>query len=569
MTRHLLRGVAVLIAVAGLIDPASPVPGAARPRVALVAQGGSMPADRVRTRLAQNLGSAYDVVPFITSDAAAAIVIGDRYPDEHVTDVVPVATVTIPADASPATRIVRLDTPPAAPAGTLIRLVADIDGADLNGRTSDVTATIAGLEVGRASHRWTTGRERWHASVDVLPVGEPPWIVRLTTSTAGVPSTSNGIADALVDVRRAPFRVQVFEPRPSWATTFVRRALEADTRFDVASLSYSSRDTSTRTRGEVQLADPRLDNFDVVIVGGLERLSVADVRSLDRYLRERGGAVVLLPDARPTAAPMKDLLRLEMTERLLDQPVMLAGSSPSLRASELLVLRSSLPATDVIASAPGAETSPVIITVPHGEGRVLVSGAMDAWRFRANDDSAFDRFWQSTIAGLALAAPPPLSVSVTPSVLTAGRRADVVVRARAHDATTIAAAIGDRAIRLTPAAERGVFQGSFVAAGAGQSRVSATAEGPNPQSASRAIVVQTDASASLAASAPLSLLSSSHHGIDVAPDALPAVEAFVRRTATAPPATVVTRPMRSPWWILPFAACLSVEWWLRRRRGLR
>jgi hypothetical protein len=28
-------------------------------------------------------------------------------------------------------------------------------------------------------------------------------------------------------------------------------------------------------------------------------------------------------------------------------------------------------------------------------------------------------------------------------------------------------------------------------------------------------------------------------------------------------------PMRSPWWIVPFAACLAGEWWLRRRRGLR
>jgi class 3 adenylate cyclase len=28
-------------------------------------------------------------------------------------------------------------------------------------------------------------------------------------------------------------------------------------------------------------------------------------------------------------------------------------------------------------------------------------------------------------------------------------------------------------------------------------------------------------------------------------------------------------PLQSPWWILPFALCLSGEWWLRRRDGLR
>jgi hypothetical protein len=32
---------------------------------------------------------------------------------------------------------------------------------------------------------------------------------------------------------------------------------------------------------------------------------------------------------------------------------------------------------------------------------------------------------------------------------------------------------------------------------------------------------------------------------------------------------VSVHPMRKPWWILPFAACLSAEWWLRRRDGLR
>jgi hypothetical protein len=35
------------------------------------------------------------------------------------------------------------------------------------------------------------------------------------------------------------------------------------------------------------------------------------------------------------------------------------------------------------------------------------------------------------------------------------------------------------------------------------------------------------------------------------------------------PSPVPVWPMHSPWWIVPFAACLGVEWWLRRRSGLR
>ena len=32
---------------------------------------------------------------------------------------------------------------------------------------------------------------------------------------------------------------------------------------------------------------------------------------------------------------------------------------------------------------------------------------------------------------------------------------------------------------------------------------------------------------------------------------------------------VSVHPMRAPWWIIPFAGCLTIEWWLRRREGLR
>jgi hypothetical protein len=48
---------------------------------------------------------------------------------------------------------------------------------------------------------------------------------------------------------------------------------------------------------------------------------------------------------------------------------------------------------------------------------------------------------------------------------------------------------------------------------------------------------------------------------DAAARALEAMEAGnIQRTA---------RPMRSPWWILPFATLLCAEWTLRRRAGMR
>src|SRR4030095_12748037 len=106
-------------------------------------------------------------------------------------------------------------------------------------------------------------------------------------------------------------------------------------------------------------------------------------------------------------------LQPDLLERLLEQPAKLTMTSAvaSLQASELLILRTLPPGSDVVARVAG-DAAPVVVSMPRGAGRLLLSGAMEAWRFRAADSSAFDRFWQATIAGLALAVPPPMTITV-------------------------------------------------------------------------------------------------------------------------------------------------------------
>ena len=629
---QLLRVAAIASAVAGVVDPAMMMSGATRPRLAVVVSIAEPPelplAGRVRDRLVRSLGAAYEIVPQIDSNTAAAIVIGDRYPDEPVRESLPVATVTIanetgpvlsarrilgqaqdePRVEGPRVRVVRVETPREVPAATAIHVDVEVEGLAAGGRTTDVTARIAGLEVGRASHQWSADRERWRAGIDVVPIGEPPWIVRvdartpvvsgspsltLATSgrnvaegetTAGTASSTRSArlkasrsmldgADTSVDLRRNAFRVEVYEPRPSWAATFVRRALEADARFQVESVSFSSRGIAARTRDDVPLSDPRIDAFDVLIVGGLDRLSAADVRSLDRYMRERRGAVVLLPDLGIDRWPVRELLPVApLTERLLEQPVKLETTKgvASLEVSELLVPGNLTPGIDLVSSVAGSDPSPVIVSMPHGGGRLLLSGAMDAWRFRAADGGAFDRFWQATIAGLALAAPPPIDVSVVPPLLGPGERGEVIVRLL-EDAPVSASIDGDQAIRLRPEPETGVFRGTFTARGTpGRSTIEVLAAGARRRTASRTLLVQADVRRVTPGAAPaLSMLASSHRGIDVAPDRIADLERFVRGAVASPRSVVVRHPMRSGWWMIPFAVCLSAEWWVRRRRGLR
>ena len=49
--------------------------------------------------------------------------------------------------------------------------------------------------------------------------------------------------------------------------------------------------------------------------------------------------------------------------------------------------------------------------------------------------------------------------------------------------------------------------------------------------------------------------------VPAARQALAAIEAGEQQTEV--------RPMRSPWWIVPFAGLLAVEWTIRRRSGLK
>jgi hypothetical protein len=288
----------------------------------------------------------------------------------------------------------------------------------------------------------------------------------------------------------------------------------------------------------------------------------------------------LVPDQRIGAGPARDLLaNPDLAERLLEQPAALSVVPPtaSPRASELLVFRTLPPGSDVIARLPGSGAStassspaPVVVSSPRGDGRLVVSGAMDAWRFRAADNSSFDRFWQSTVAGLALGVPPPIAVSVNPPIAAPGERVGITVRVRSPQAGGVSATYeNDQPIRLVPDPEPGVYRGSAVASDtAGRGRVLARA-GNGPEAAAT-LVVQAHAERLQPAAGPtLALLASSHRGIDVTPEHLDTLQQFLRSSVAAPPIRVARHPMRSTWWILPFVACLSVEWWIRRRRGQR
>src|SRR5262249_25950378 len=59
----------------------------------------------------------------------------------------------------------------------------------------------------------------------------------------------------------------------------------------------------------------------------------------------------------------------------------------------------------------------------------------------------------------------------------------------------------------------------------------------------------------------------SHGGIAAKHADFGALRVAIARAVQPPEHTASVFPLRSPWWIVPFALALTGEWWLRRRRG--
>jgi hypothetical protein len=571
--RVLFRVLAIAIGVAALIDPPVRIAARGRARIAVELAPGPATTARVRDDVWAQLRKDFDVVAGRDETADATVIVGAAYPVRPVPDAMRAYTVTTTSRSDAAGRLVAVEAPKEVPGGSPIRLVATVEGASANTDSIVVVRNESGIELARATHSASTS-PRWSVGIDVPPVGVPPWQLRVALFT--VDQRDDAAADVLVDAAAA-VRVFVLEPRPSWTATFVRRALERDARIDTIGIAYPSRGVSVTTGGAaaaLQSLDP--ESVRAIVVGGLDALTAGDAQMLARFMRDRGGSVVLVPDSLAdlrAAGRWLPMPGLPPAETLLEKPARLAAEAPlpSFDASEILKLQ--VPSASRVLARLTGGSEPVVATIPVGSGRLTVSGALDAWRYRAGDNEAFDRFWQAAVYGLASESRASVDVDVTPSVARPGEHVDVRVRVR--ESTPRAASLRAAAalagagepIRLWPDADRGVYHGAFVASRRlGLDRVNATAGGLSGRTS---FVVASDARTPRPQAPPLSLVADSHRGIDVTADRVGDLVRRLRQDLTPPPVVAERRPMRSIWWIAPFAACLGAEWWMRRRSGLK
>ncbi len=442
----------------------------------------------------------------------------------------------------------------------------EMTGTGVSGRRTGVRVIDGAAVVGSATHEWKSDGS---ASIDVpwWPISDGARVLRVEAVPADgeVTAIDNSI-EAAVTVHASRMPVLVFEPRPSWASTFVRRALEDDPRFAVQSRARLG-PTLVEGTPSARLDATALQSATVVIVGAPDALSSSEVDLLDRYVRVRGGTLVLLPDRAPAGAASR-LFPGRWTEHLSSIP----ESIGPMRATEIL-RRPAVDSTDVVLGS--SSGLPTIVMSATGTGRVVVGGAMDAWRYRDANEGAFDRFWRGIVVE-AGAQGAELGIQLRHTLAAAGTAVQFEVRSRHMQppkSETVRANVrcGDGAaqmIRLWPQGEQGAYAGEWPVGDASECQLYVSIAG-GPSSSTSLAVVRAPTRGVKATLANLERLVAATSGVSVVAGEEQKVGEHLRARAPASAVRTSTRPMHSPWWILPFAVCLAGEWWLRRRDGLR
>jgi hypothetical protein len=576
--RLTLRSIAVLIAIAATIDPAFPLVRASSDPVVVVkltstpidgavrAMEQSLPGRAVTAREVINgrlpCASAEDCV--LIADGSLDVDWGRRFK--------PVSMLVVTPEGEPNVRISSVAIPRAHGAAAGAARV-QLEGHGVAGKRTEVRVLDGAAVIGAAAHDWTTAET---ATLDIpwWPIDTGTRALRIEASPIdGEITAIDNHIDIGVPIETGRIPVLIFDARPSWHSTFVRRALEDDARFAVGARSRVAPALSAGTPNG-RLDEDTLDQVPLAIVGGLEALTGAEVDLLDRYVRNRGGTLVLLPERRPTgeAARLFDGVWTEHLSPTLE-------TVGSLRATELLRATNVSPASTVLAMSGGL---PVIVSSPTGAGRIVVSGAMDAWRYRDRDTSAFDRLWRSLIAQGA-AAGQALIVDVDRTVAATGTRVPFTIRERRFDPLGIveASAVARcndglaMTIRLWPAGSLGEFAGELPPSPPGQCTVEA-AVGDRHTTAMIAIADAVARGIGVTVAKLENEVRASGGVVARAGNPSTSLRASAATIASAliastePMSRVVSvHPMRASWWMFPFAACLTAEWWLRRRAGLR
>ena len=574
------RVAAVTIAILAVLDPSLTASRSSRPLVSVIAADSAKDASLVG-RVERSLHRRFTVVRGALPAATGTVLVGDRLPDEGAAGPL---MVVAPSGSTPFVRIVALQAPATPSLNAQVPVVVTMAVRGAKGRQLNVEARVGETLLDQQSMRIEDDTVEAQLTLSYVPTAEGATLLNVTAFVDG--TNVNDRAATALDVTAHRLEVLFFDPRASWLSTFVRRAIERDPRVAVTHRVVTSRGLSNTTgSAPVSLRDARLlSRYGTIVIGSPEQLGDVDVSGLEAFLRERGGRVVLLMDRR-AAGPIDRLtgasgwrgVRLASAANLNPDVSPARPLASSLLRAQEIAWPSVLPTGAFVREVSVARDStrrPVVWTVPVGAGRLFVSGALDAWHHR-DDASGFDEFWTSAIAELAASAPKAVELTLAQRAIAPGQATTINAWIRSaalsnKPATVAALLAGTRDttnIRLWPGNAPGTFTGTIVAPRTpGIYKVIAS----SGVERSEAVLV-VDPAARIAAREERHLMSAytaSRKGrlipepeLRDLPGALSSALQSVSRVET-------WHPMRSPWWIVPFAVLLGAEWWWRRRHGL-
>jgi len=607
MVPMMLRGIALIIAVAAVIDPAVRSARRTRPLLSVVA----VDSVRDRTLLSQvtrALDARYTIVRAPLGVAAGTVLVGDRPPADVARSSAPYASPVVVVShlaSGPSVAMTRVSAPSRVMLDTRVTVAAHILTHEFSAaREVDVELVYAGTVV--AHTRVTSARDTtFPVALTFVPTVARPAVLQLRAFVAGSVDTVRH--DVLVDVRAARWSVLFFDRRPSWISTFVRRALERDARFAVTSRIVTSTNLSRETGVPPMGLDAiaAAERFDAVVIGAPEALTARDVDGLTTLLRARGASVLLLPDhasAGPANSSFDAMMDFGGWRSSIGTPVRRTpadvigprgGARDSVHLRGMVVgLPTRLPArAEVLAvladgaggSAGRSAAQPVIWRQPVGPGWLYVSGAFDAWRYRDPAQSTFDATWRDLVDEAAGARQQALELEVAPTLL------------QPREAWTVLATARDGARAAGRELSLGVVAGAGEAAGGGAG--GGTGKGADkrtsvpvqvlgdraPAVAGDYVIVAAQGTDTVrqavhiattvardAADDPalMAAWAAAHGGRQIPRNRVASLGAVLDDVLHPSPRMVTWHPMRSPWWVVPFALALAAEWWMRRRRGL-
>lgn len=583
---RILRAAALLIAVLAFADPALTRAALSRPTV-IVLQASA--ADRsLAARAAAAVATRFDVSRVDRPGAAAYVLVGSDLPEGWRPPADAKVFAVVPGADDPVVQIRQLTIPTEVSVDSVASAVADLHVSGTGDRDVTVALVADGVRLRQVTQRVSGADTRVQVPITFVPT--QAGVVRLRVEAAAT-GREPAVADTVVNITTRVWRVLAFDGRPSYPATFVRRALEADPRFSVTTRVVTSRASAIQTNSAPSsLSDwQSLAAFDLVIIGAPEVLGASEADALERYMRERNGAVILLPETTqgPLLAKLTGQPGWVEDRRVVPVPVSPAAAGNETWAAAEFVWPARWPSLTAPlatpgAGGPGAEVRHAVWQIPVGAGRLVVSSAVDGWRSRAGAASGFSAFWRTTAAAAAQATPPAVDIRLRERLLTPGQWVDVAVGmfSGGEPSTRLTGPFtGGPTIRLWPSEPTSTgagreWLGSFRAPDEpGRYSLEVTSSSGPSGRAEFLVAAPDGADEPVRPSAErdgLSELAAAAHGGRVVPATeLVTLPAQVAEVVNSSPAREVWHPMRSVWWLVPFTLCAAGEWWLRRRRGER